>query len=196
MNENEEYKTIRMPPKVFQKIEESVVNSIYIPLHITKVPIDPFDIAARLGYTVKSFASFPEALQKGFQENDVDGISLFDPKQQSFIIYYNHLSFDTRIRFTIMHEIGHIILGHKEESILAKRMADYFASYSLAPSPLIMLFGQNADIASIFNVSAECGYYCRERFLLWYFRNDPFTPYENELLDLFDYPSFKEEKHG
>ena len=45
--------------------------------------------------------------------------------------------YDRRIRFTIMHEIGHIVLDHTEHSDLAESEANFFAKYALAPPPLV-----------------------------------------------------------
>lgn len=44
-----EYNNIKLPTKIYQKIEEKV-SMLYVELNIDKMPIDPFDIANRRGY--------------------------------------------------------------------------------------------------------------------------------------------------
>ncbi len=74
-------------------------------------------------------------------------------------------SSNERDGFTIMHEIGHIRLGHKEESDLADKMANHYAGFSLVPSPLYELLGCNSmeDIVDTFGVSDECAFICYKR---------------------------------
>lgn len=50
-----EYNNIKLPSKIYQKIEEKV-SMLYVELNINKMPIDPFDIANRRGYIVKPFS--------------------------------------------------------------------------------------------------------------------------------------------
>ena len=47
--------------------------------------------------------------------------------QSVFYIFYDDSMYDRRIRFTIMHEIGHIVLDHTEHSDLAESEANFFA---------------------------------------------------------------------
>ena len=42
-------------------------------------------------------------------------------------IYYNDKKDAGRIRFTILHEIGHFVLGHLQQSDLAESEANFFA---------------------------------------------------------------------
>lgn len=41
-----EYNNIKLPSKIYQKVEEKV-SMLYVELNINKMPIDPFDIANR-----------------------------------------------------------------------------------------------------------------------------------------------------
>ena len=120
----EEYTLVRLPPKVYDRIEKEVV-ALYKKLHISKIPINPFKIASQLGFVVKKYSSLPRHVQIELKTKEREGVSHYDPEIGTFIIYYDDSKIHERIRFTIMHEIGHILLGHKEESILARRMADY-----------------------------------------------------------------------
>ena len=55
-------------------------------------------------------------------------------------IYYNSLNTDKRIRFSLMHELGHYILGHTSETLENENEADMFASNIIAPRVAIQHF--------------------------------------------------------
>ncbi len=186
MIENEEYTEVRLPARVFDCIEKTVV-SLFKRLDIKKVPIKPFEIASKLGFIVKKYSSLTRELQIALKTSEHEGLSHFDPDLGTFVIYYDDSISYSRIRFTIMHEIGHITLGHREESVLAKRMADYFAAYSLAPSPLIKYYNceDYSEVVDRFDVSLECAYNSFSRYLRWTHQVNCLRSYENELLDLF-----------
>ena len=52
-------------------------------------------------------------------------------------VVYNERKNYGRVNHTIMHEIGHIVLGHTEDSDLAEAEVSFFAKYALAPPILI-----------------------------------------------------------
>lgn len=122
--------------------------------------------------------------------NNADGFSYYHPGLGRFIIRYNDVQCIERQRFTIMHEIGHILLGHKTESDLADKMANYFAAYALAPSPLIHEYGVEdyIDIKNIFQVSEECAQICMFRYNNWVnYGCKHYLPYEKKLIDMFNF---------
>ena len=49
------------------------------------------------------------------------------------IIAYDENKSPFRIRFSIMHELGHIMLGHSRECAYNEQQANFFASNILAP---------------------------------------------------------------
>ena len=182
-----EYLGIRLPACIYEKIEKAVVE-LYRELNLSRFPIDPFDIAERKGYIVKRYSDLPPVVREMLRDKERDGISHYDPEAKTFVIYYDDNKPYTRCRFTIMHEIGHITLGHREESNLARKMADCFAGYFLAPSPLIFISNceDYMDIANKFNVSPECADICFQRFENWlHYGGENFKDYEIALLRLF-----------
>lgn len=185
INENE-YTTVKLPPLLYDKIEKKVV-SLYKEFDISSVPMDPFEIARRRGYIVKPFSSFNKAARLIFLKMDLDGTNYFDPDLQTFVICYDDSNGYERIRFTLMHEIGHIDMEHREESELARKVADYYAAYALAPSPIIDLMEceDYMDVAKAFKVSQTCADICFQRFTNWKRIPIELKPYEKALLGLF-----------
>lgn len=186
MSENEEYTTVRLPSKVYGKIEKAVV-ALYKKLKIAKVPVNPFTIASQLGYIVKKYSSLPRYVQIELKTREKEGLSHYDPDLGTFVIYYDDSISYARVRFTLMHEIGHILLGHREESVLARKMADYFAAYALAPSPLMGYYEceDYMDVANKFDVSQECADICFQRYSNWSYYSGEIKVYESELISLF-----------
>lgn len=175
---------LSLPAKLYNKIEENVVD-LLVQLNIRSYPIDPMQIALSLGYELVPFSKMDKEAKRMLVPKDVDGVSHYDPDRKTFVIYYRPDGMKERLRFTIGHEIGHIRMGHKGESELARRIADYYSAYLLVPTPWI---GQAdcddyTDVANAFFVSEPCAMRCFTRYENW--RGIPFTKnYEKTLMSL------------
>ena len=91
-----------------------------------------------------------------------------------------------------MHEIGHIVLNHTEDSELAEKEVKFFAKYALAPPALIHKLKLNnpESISRIFEISYEAACYAYDYYKKWLrFGNSDYTDYECQLLRLFDQAS-------
>ncbi len=71
------------------------------------------------------------------------------------IIYYNEKNYYPVIRFTLAHELGHIVLGHKDDGENENKEANCFARNFLCPVPAIKIFDISTtdEYQDIFNVS-------------------------------------------
>lgn len=170
-------------PKVYRKIERTVVKML-IDLDIRTVPIDPFLIVEKMGFVLKPLGIDME-IKQHFQNYGVSGCCCRD-NNGVYHIVFNENETIGRQRFTIMHEIGHILLGHKEKSDLAEQEANCFASYALAPSPLIAKYccDDYIDIANRFDVTLECAINIVPRYRKWMYDGGN-KEYEKELLKAF-----------
>lgn len=162
---------VSLPAKLYDKIENDVAD-LFLELDIREYPVDPMQIALDLSKEVKRELIF----------KDIDGISHYDPERKKFVIYYRPNGMKERLRFTIGHEIGHIRMKHCHESELARRIADYYAAYLLAPTPWMAHAGceDYTDVARTFFLSDPCAMICFERYERW--SRIPFTKdYEKSL---------------
>ena len=68
-----------------------------------------------------------------------------------YLIFFN----DTTIRFTLAHELGHIILDHNGVNPYNEKEADCFARNILCPIPIIRSYGIStpADYVNCFGIS-------------------------------------------
>lgn len=131
-----------------------------------------------------------------------DGISFLGEKKgiDSFFIYYNdRIKTVERIRFTLAHELGHIILKHTQESELAEAEADCFAGYLLAPPELIHLIQPEdyLDVREAFFLSKNCASNAFNRYKAWlkkqYSNHFEYSEYEIKMINKFSYCLMKEE---
>lgn len=85
------------------------------------------------------------------------GFSIKDNYSDKRIIYCNENMPLACIRFTLAHEIGHAVLGHRDEDDpAAEKEANCFARNLLCPMPIADLFCAKSeeDYVSLFNISA------------------------------------------
>lgn len=181
-------RSIKLPKTLYDRIENDVV-ALYIEFGLT-VPIKPEEVAKRLGFVVRKMSEMKDKekqrlLRFDKDGNQRDGYSFYNPDISIYVIWVNDIDslYYVRDDFTIMHEIGHIRMGHKEESDLANRIANYYAAYSLVPSPLYTLLKCKDiwDIENFFGVSEECASLCISRCRKWEQYNGFSKPYEKRL---------------
>lgn len=187
MMEFEDSARLIMPEREYQRIEALVVE-MYRALGIRDVNFNVFNVAQQIGCRLIPFSNLQVFKREWLISEGYDAINYFDTQRGIHVVYYDDSKSYVRQRFSIMHEVGHIILGHKQESQLARIQANYFAGYALAPNPLIHEYGIDnfVDLSNTFNISEECAMICNARYNNWVQYGKPnYLPYEIRLLELF-----------
>lgn len=175
----------RLSDNRYEEIKSAVVD-IFIQYGITSMPISAFDLAHKMGIDLIPYSSYPESIQLLFLKKSEDGFVFIN--KGNYAIYYNSQKKLERIQNTIMHEIGHIILGHTEDSELAEAEVRFFAKYALAPPVLMEKLNVTniIDVLLNFNVSLEAAYYAFIYYQKWCKKHgDSYTDYELRLLAQF-----------
>ena len=181
---------MRLLRKRYDDIEK-VVLKLYTMIKITRFPISCYDICKQLGIELFPYSKLSSKKQAAALETSKDGFYMIVEVQKGVIeyrIYYNDTMLRERIRFTIMHEIAHIMLDHLEHSDLAESEANYFAAYALAPPPLILAknISDYVEIATVFDISKQCALYAMRRYTKWLNYGAPeLLEHEQELLMIF-----------
>lgn len=155
--------------------------------NVSCVPVNGFEIAMKMGAKVIPYSAIPESKRWLLLKKSQDGFSL-EKDMGEWYIYYNDKKDYGRINNTIMHEIGHIVLDHSEDSELAEKEVKFFAKYALVPPVLVhkLQLDNPMDIAEIFNVSYEAAYYAHSYYKKWLqYGSAKYTKYELTLLNLF-----------
>ena len=165
-------------------------------LNIKKIPVDVFDLARKLGIRLVKYSQITEEeftkLEKYGLNRDSDGFFILALKDGMIVpyIYYNDKKKPGRIRFTILHEIGHYVLGHKQASDLAEAEANFFAKYLIAPPVLVDKINPSdyLDIASVFKVTNNCAWNAFDYYVKWkrhYISiGSNYTDYEEKIMSL------------
>ena len=85
-----------------------------------------------------------------------------------FILFDDRMS-PARCAFTIMHEIAHVRLGHREHSKLAEIEANFFAATALCPLSLLEKSQLRiaSEVANVFGISEECAQNRLSRLAKW-----------------------------
>lgn len=154
---------MKLSPEAYRKIK-IIIADVLEDYEITSIPIDIFDLARKMKIKVvlasEIVKKHPEKKEHFKQLEYPESLKLYDPKTDRFVIYINDLRAPKcRQRFSLAHEIIHIILGHKEQSELNEAEANFGARYLLLPASLVLEPEFNLDaveprhIAWIFDVS-------------------------------------------
>lgn len=126
---------MKLADKRYEDIKQEVAN-MFIDYDIKCVPVNSFEVATKIGLTVIPYSALNDYLRKKALYYSEDGFSLqYNPGE--WRIYYNDNMKFTRINQTIMHEVGHYILGHSKEGDEEETEAKFFAKYALASPVLI-----------------------------------------------------------
>lgn len=168
-----------------EEIKESIVD-LFEKYDINCVPINGFEIANKMGIKVIPYSSKCEKTKELCLKESEDGFSVL--KDNQWYIFYNDDKNYGRISNTMLHEIGHIYLGHQQDSELAEKEVNFFAKYALVPPVLVhkLKISTPEDIERIFDVSYEAAYYALIYYNKWLqYGGDFYKPYEEKLLLLF-----------
>jgi Zn-dependent peptidase ImmA (M78 family) len=170
----------------YEEIKQVVVD-MFVKYNVCCVPVNGFELATKMGIKVIPYSAIPERKRWLLLKKSEDGFSL-EKDVGEWYIYYNDKKDYGRINHTIMHEIGHIVLDHSEDSELAEKEVRFFAKYALVPPVLVHKLNiDNAiDIVDHFDVSFEAACYAYSYYKKWLRYGSPeYTKYELTLLNLF-----------
>lgn len=161
----------------YDKIKYTVF-SIYEQCNITELPFDCFQLLMMKGYICKKYSQLSEAKYNACMELSPDSCTIGDT------IYYNDKKSIRRIRFSLMHELGHIELKTDNET-----EANLFSSNILCPS-IALYFSKLSnirEISNMFNISLECAKYAKDFYEKWLFsvKNYGMTDIDRKLYQHF-----------
>lgn len=138
---------MKLESKRYEEIAK-IACEVLMDYGINKFPIDVFELAKKMNIKTLKYSGLDFDERSVLLNGSDDGMSWKYNNQ--IYIAYNDLRIKTRIRFTIAHEIGHIVLGHTESNEENESEADFFARNLLVP-PCIFLFNHIMDINVVSN---------------------------------------------
>ena len=160
---------------------------ILLACRVDALPVDLNAVLRNLGVRVYAYSRAAELLEDtGLAEvaGCVSGLTFYIREQP--VILYNELETPQRIRFTIGHELGHIVLGHVRPGEYTRQnrepqpgddpmeqAANRFAADLLAPACVLcgLDLHRAEDIARVCKISIQAARFRAERMEILYQRN-------------------------
>ena len=100
-----------------------MILAVYTDCGVTEFPIDCFDIVRRCGYRIMKYSELTQKKKTACLHLSPDSCIVEDT------LYYQDHNLPERTRFSMMHELGHVLLGTATEEA-----ADTFSSHILHKS--------------------------------------------------------------
>lgn len=165
-----------LPGARYKEIEDAA-NNLLLKLSDINPPYNLEEVAMQLGVRVVKLSTIcqekREKLAAKLLRTGSDAFLALNMSPP--ILVFSDLYYERRNYFTLAHEIGHIVLGHLEQSALAEYEANIFARCLLMPFGIIRTFDVDQlltmDFSEFFHVSNEAARYCLDRSLkrlLWH----------------------------
>lgn len=136
--------------------------------NIKSFPIDCFQIIQHYGYRIFTYSELHKRNKELYDmciSYSEDAFRIGSTK----VVAYNDKKPQKRTRFSLMHELGHHILGHKSDSSQNEEEANYFASNILAPR-IAMYYAKLKtvrEVSELFDISSSAAYYAAQDFSEW-----------------------------
>ena len=176
---------MKLDDTVYEYIKEEVID-LFVRNDIKCTPISGFELAQKMGIIVIPYSALTEQQLKAARQTSSDGFYM-EPGNGKEYIYCDDTRGYERLNMTILHEIGHCVLGHNEitDPDVAESEANFFAKYAIAPPPLVHRICPiyPSDIQKHFFISYEAACHALNYYYKWLqFGDRNYTSYERTLL--------------
>lgn len=179
---------MRLTDSRYEEIKQ-LITELLSDYSISTLPIDVFLLAERMAIKIYKYSEFVVDERIKIISASQDGMSCYVANSMSYLILYNDEMDFNRIRFTIAHEIGHIVLEHEYSCEETESEADYFARNLLVPMG-VLIYKNISDyrvIEKMFTVSSSvAGNVIRTLTIRLDYGHEQLRDYEIELLKLFN----------
>lgn len=181
---------MKLTNETYEYIKEEVIN-LFERYAIRCVPISGFEIATKMGVRLVSYSVLSEQKRWAALKLSPDGF-FWEPGDGREYIFYNDSVDYERTNMTILHELGHDVLGHYEgmSPDVMEAEAAFFAKYAAAPPPLVHCLNLKSpkEISVSFRISYTAALNALNYYRKWLCLHQlvgNYSPYELRLLNLF-----------
>lgn len=126
----------------------SIIYNVYKECEIASFPFECEKVITHYGYKLYKYSDLKNINNELFEMCKMYSNDAFLFKDKRLIAYNDEMPY-FRIRFSLMHELGHILLKHKSSLPMNEDEADYFASCILAPRIMIHYLMQSNKYSTI-----------------------------------------------
>lgn len=128
---------MRLADSRYEEIKQ-LITELLSDYSISTLPIDVFLLARKMAIKIYKYSEFVVDERIKIISASQDGMSCYVAESKSYLILYNDEKDSNRTRFTIAHEIGHIVLDHECSCEETESEANYFARNLLVPMSIVM----------------------------------------------------------
>lgn len=163
---DEDGRKIELPKWRYAEIEDAIL-ALFREVDARFIPLDPLAIAQAIGCGPIPYRTFGPIALREFKKASPDALTLWIWDKPT--ILFDDRKPANRCQFSMMHEIAHVRLGHREHSKLAEIEANYFAAAALCPLVLLSRSGlvDVSEVARHFGVSEDCARLRLEALAKW-----------------------------
>ena len=134
---------MRLSDQRYEQIKMAIADFLE-DYDVKKIPVDVFDLAKKMQIKIvlasEILHNYPKKIGKYVLFKYPHSYLYYDPDAQKFIIYIDDVETKKkRQRFSLAHELLHIILGHTEQNEENESEANFGATYLLAPTSLALI---------------------------------------------------------
>ena len=146
---------MRLNDEVYEFIKQEVID-LFVRYGVNSAPISGFELAQKMGIMIIPYSTLSRIKLYKAMIASPDGFYLELGNGREYVFYNDNNGME-RSNMTILHEIGHCVLGHNDNSDSEEAEANFFAKYAIAPPPLIHRFKPNKPevIRKYFFISYE-----------------------------------------
>lgn len=163
--------------KTFENAKRTITSLIED--YDIKYPLDIFELCKKMEFEVIPYSTFGNHIEL-LKKNSFDGFSNYFEDKKTWSIFYNeNVKPKERRKFTIAHEIGHILLQTQDEGL-----ANFFAGYLLAPAVLIIEYKMSSveEVMEYFKVGYQCAQSSLNRAKSRILHKAPYSDYEKAII--------------
>jgi len=138
---------MKLASQRYEQIKEAIAEFLE-DYDVKKIPVDVFELARKMHIKIVFASEILERHPKKVDEyllfSFPNSYLYYDPETQKFIIFVDDVGTRRkRQRFSLAHELVHIILGHTEQNEENEAEANFGATYLLAPTSLALMHLDN-----------------------------------------------------
>ena len=183
---------MRLDDATYEFIKQEVVN-LFEAYNVCCIPISGFELAYKMRIKLIPYSALSPEIRSELLEASEDSV-FFETIDQEIIFYNDEMTTVNyaRANMSILHEIGHDVLGHsglKENEEVEEAEAGFFAKYAAAPPPLVHRIRPTCpeEIMLHFRLSYEAACNAYKYYNSWLYNGSPeLLDYEERLLVLFE----------
>ena len=178
---------MRLSHSRYEELKTAVVDFLE-DYGVDSYPLDVALLASRMGISLIPYSELCDHKRHAASEYSEDAIRIVTGDYSVAIVFYNDEMPRERVRYSVCHEIAHIVLEHDDDidgDEAIESEADFFAAYLLMPVPLVLICcsPDPVEISDFFGTSLTAAGHAMKRAYSRLNSKAPVQEYEIRLIE-------------